>query len=368
MQKTFIYKASLLLLFLFLLFTALYFARAFLIPVFLAAFLAMLMLPVARQFEDWKIHRGISVIISIFLLVLVLSGLIFLLTHQMLSFANDLPELKEQILAKLDRVQRSIEHRFGVTSQDQITYIKSHTSDILEALALNLQSILAATTGTVLTVGIIIIYMFFFMFYRHKLRKFIFDVTPDDNGIDRDKIIAQISEVTQQYIAGLGIVILILAIMNSVGLLIIGIDQAIFFGILAALLNLIPYIGSALGSIFPIIMAILTKDSMWYAVAVLGVMLFNQFIENNFLTPHIVGSKVKINPLAAIMAILIGGMLWGVAGMILFIPLIGILKVIFDNVPAMQPYADLIGENGRNPTAGKVKKTPIFRKKPKKDL
>jgi predicted PurR-regulated permease PerM len=365
MQKAFIYKATLSLLFLFLLFAGLYYARAFLIPVFLAAFLSMLMLPVAKQFEEWKIHRGVSVIISIFLLVLVLSGLIFLLTNQMLNFVNDLPELKDQILSKLDRVQKFIEEKFGVSSQDQIVYVKAHTSELLETLALNLQAILAATTGTVLAVGIIVIYMFFFMYYRHKFKKFIFDVTPDDNGIDRDKIIAQISEVIQQYIAGLGIVIFILAILNSVGLLIIGIDQAIFFGILAALLNLIPYIGSALGSIFPVIMALLTKDSLWYAVAVLGVMLFNQFLENNLLTPHIVGSKVKVNPLAAIMAILIGGMIWGIAGMILFIPLVGILKVIFDNIPSLQPYADLIGDNGPGNAKGKVKKTKIFRKTPK---
>lgn len=367
MEKTFIYKATVILLFLTLLFGFLFFAKAFLVPVFLAAFLSMLMLPVAKQFENWKIHRGISVGISIFLLFLILSGIIFLLTHQVISFINELPNLTDKILEKLDNVQKFVEEKFGVSSPDQITYMKSHATDLLETIALNLQGILAATTGTIITVGLIIIYMFFFMYYRGKFKKFLFSITTEKDGIDRDKIIQQISEVTQQYLAGLGIVIFILAILNSVGLLIIGIEQAIFFGILAALLNLIPYIGSAIGGILPLIMALLTKDSMWYAVAVAAVMLFNQFIENNFLTPHIVGSKVKVNPLGAIMAILIGGMVWGVAGMILFIPLVGILKVIFDNIPKLRPYAELIGENGDNPVKGKVKKTKIFRSRPVKD-
>lgn len=367
MEKTFIYKATVGLLFLSLVFGLLYIARSFLIPVFVAAFLAMLMLPVAKQFEDWKIHRGVSVGISIFLLLLILSGIIFLLTHQMINFLNQLPHLTDKILVKLDNVQKFIAEKFDVSSPEQIAYLKSHTTELLETLALNLQGILAATTGTIITIGLIIIYMFFFMFYRGKFKRFLFKITSEKDGIDRDKIIQQISEVTQQYLAGLGIVIIILAILNSVGLLIIGIEQAVFFGILAAILNLIPYIGSALGGIFPFIMALLTKDSMWYAVAVAGVMLFNQFIENNFLTPHIVGSKVKVNPLAAIMAILVGGMVWGVAGMILFIPLVGILKVIFDNVPSLRPYADLIGENGESGVKGKVKKTKIFRSKPVKD-
>ena len=358
-------KATIFLLFFCLLFTILYFGAPILIPVFFAALLALLMLPVAEQFESWNIHRGVSAGISIFLLFLVMSGLIFLLTHQMVSFVNELPELKDEILAKLDRVQVFIEENFGVSSQEQVAYYKAHTTDLLETLAVNLQSIIVATTGTLITVGLIIIYMFFFMLYRDKFKEFLFKITPDTGSVDRDKIILEVSEVTQQYIAGLGIVILILAILNSVGLLIIGIEQAIFFGILAALLNLIPYIGSAIGGILPFIMALLTKDSMWYAIAVAGVMIFNQFIENNLLTPNIVGSKVKVNPLAAILAILIGGMVWGVAGMILFIPLVGILKVIFDNIPSMQPYALLIGENGSSKSVRKPGKTRIFQKRSK---
>jgi predicted PurR-regulated permease PerM len=169
-------------------------------------------------------------------------------------------------------------------------------------------------------------------------------ITPSEDHEKVKKITTQISQVTQQYLSGVIIVVMILAVLNSIGLLIIGIKQAIFFGSLAGLLNIIPYIGVLIGSLLPIIVALLTKDSFGPAIAVAAVFAFNQFLENNFLTPNIVGGKVKVNPLATIMALLIGGYLWGVAGMILFIPFLGIAKIIFDNIEGLQPYGYLIGD------------------------
>lgn len=180
-----------------------------------------------------------------------------------------------------------------------------------------------------------------------------------DNHEIANSITEQISKVTQQYLIGVLLVIIILAVLNTTGLLIIGIKHAVFFGVLAAILNIVPYIGVLVGSLFPIIMALLTKDSIWSAVAVAGVFAFNQFLENNFLTPNITGSQVKINPLAAIMALIVGGMIWGVAGMILFIPFIGIAKILFDNIQSLKPLGYLIGEddNGEKEKDGFFKRT-----------
>ena len=140
------------------------------------------------------------------------------------------------------------------------------------------------------------------------------------------------------------LVIGIVATLNSVGLLLLGVDYAVFFGTLAAFLLLIPYIGIMIGSLLPIVYALVTKDSPVYAVGVAGIFLFVQFLEGNFITPHIVGSKVSVNPLAAIIALILGGQLWGVAGLVLALPLTAILKVVFDNIESMKPYGYLIGE------------------------
>jgi predicted PurR-regulated permease PerM len=136
----------------------------------------------------------------------------------------------------------------------------------------------------------------------------------------------------------------IIAVLNTVGLLLLGIEYAFFFGALAAFLNIIPYLGIIIGSILPIMMALLTKDSIWYAVGVAGAFTAVQFLEGNFITPNIVGSKVSVNPLAAIVALIFGGMLWGPSGMILSIPFTAIVKVILDNIESLEPFGFLLGE------------------------
>ena len=158
------------------------------------------------------------------------------------------------------------------------------------------------------------------------------------------KILNKLYEVQQNYLIGLFTVMSIVGALNSFGLLILGIDNAFFFGFLAALLLLIPYIGIIIGSILPALVALATKDSLWYPVGVMVIFGFIQFIEGNFITPKITGSKVSINAFVAILSIILFSMLWGIAGMIVALPVIASLKVVFDTIPELKPYGFLIGE------------------------
>lgn len=355
-----------LLLFAFLLFGGLFYARPFLIPFSLAALLAMLMLPVCRKLEKWGVHRGISIAICILIILLTLAGLIFVFSLQVADFARDIPSLSGQLTRKLDNVQQFIEEKIQVSPEKQIEYLKQQASSMLESTGRYMSGFVSTTTGMLATIGIIAIYIFFFMYYRAKFQRFFMMITPPQDHDKVHNITTQVSLVTQQYLSGVLIVIVILAVLNSIGLLIIGIKQAIFFGSLAGVLNIIPYIGVLIGSLLPIGVALLTKDSFGPAIAVACVFAFNQFIENNFLTPNIVGGKVKVNPLATIIALLIGGYLWGVAGMILFIPFLGIAKIIFDNIEGLEPYGYLIGEEDTpgsdEPLVSKIKKRLVKRK------
>jgi predicted PurR-regulated permease PerM len=141
------------------------------------------------------------------------------------------------------------------------------------------------------------------------------------------------------------LVILIVAVLNITGLLILGIDYAFFFGALGALLTIIPYVGIFIGALLPILMSLVTKDSAWYAVGVAGIFFFVQILEGNFITPNVVGSKVSINPLVAIVGLILGGMLWGAPGMILAIPFMAVIKVIFDSVEGLRPYGFVLGDS-----------------------
>src|SRR5690606_16822040 len=157
-------------------------------------------------------------------------------------------------------------------------------------------------------------------------------------------ILNNIYDVVQNYLVGLITVMGIVAVLNTIGLIVMGISYAWFFGILAALLMLIPYIGIAIGSILPALFAIATKDSAWYAIGVIIWFQVVQFLEANLITPNIVGSKVSINPLMSIVGLLLGGMLFGLAGLILALPLIAITKVILDSIPSLSHFGFLIGE------------------------
>ncbi len=351
MPNKLLLNTTLFLLFLFLLIGGMILAQSFLVPVCMAGLIATLLLPVTGKLENWGISRGWATLITILIVCLVLTGAFLLLSVQLYNLISDLPSIKLTLLDKLEGVRTFIEYKTNISSAQQLEYVKSMLVNSIESAAINLQGILTATTGTIFSASMVIVYTFFFLYYRDRLTKFLLNVIPTQNHEHAQRVIKQISKVTQQYISGIFTVISILAVLDTTGMLIIGIEHAIFFGVLAAMLNIIPYIGTTLGAVIPIVYTLITKDSIWYAVAVASMFAVIQFIENNFLTPTIVGSKVQINPLASVLAIILGGMIWGVAGMVLFIPFIGILKVVFDNVDFLKPYGYLIGESTSHHTA-----------------
>lgn len=277
-------------------------------------------------------------------MVVVVVGLLFFLSSQVMTFSEDLPLLKVKLAEKFTFVQKMISDKFHVSEQKQIIWLQDQLVKLMESSGQIFGSVFSATGNFLAAATLIPIYIFFFTFYRHKFKDFVKYVAPIDQHDHVLNVMRRTSQVSQKYLVGLLIDISILAILNSIGFLVLGINHAILLGVLAGLLNIIPYIGVLIGSIFPILMALLTKDSIWIAGGALGVCVFVQFLDNNFITPKVVGSAVSINPLATMIALLIGGTIWGVAGMMLFIPFLGMLKVIFDNVEQFRPFGFLIGE------------------------
>ena len=202
----------------------------------------------------------------------------------------------------------------------------------------------AESTGSfIASLALIPFYIFFLTYFREKYKRFIILVA-EENNKKAIEIIKKISLVSRRYLKGIFLDVLILSVLGSIGYLILGIEHAILFAVLAAMLNIIPYIGVLIGSLLPVLMALITKDDIGYAFGAIGVAVFVQMIDNNFISPYVVGSSVSINPLTAIIALIIGALVWGTAGMILSIPLTGMLKVVFDNIDSLKPYGYLIGE------------------------
>jgi len=323
---------------------SLYIAKGLFIPVSVGILLSFLLMPVSRWLEQRKTPRILAILLSILLMILVLSGLIFFLSSQFLSFNDELPFLTEKLKEKFAMIQGFVSGNFNISEQYQIEWLETQLANTLASSGKIFGNIFNATGTFLATATLIPIYIFFFTYYRHKLINFVKQLTPPDKHDWILEVMHSTSKVSQKYLVGLLIDISILSVLNSAGFLLLGINHAILLGVVAAILNIIPYIGVLIGSIFPIAMALITKDSIWFAIGALGVCVLVQFLDNNFITPNIVGSAVSINPLATLVVLLIGGMIWGLAGMMLFIPFLGMLKVVLDNVESLRPYGYLIGE------------------------
>ena len=337
-------KVAMVLIILALLLWGLDLGAGLLVPLSFSFLFALLLHPLSARLESWKVPRVLAIFICLIVIIAALVGIMYFIIAQLMNFGDDLPELQARFNQLLAELQGFIASRFGVNETRQLDWLRNQASGAVASSGALLSGTLSATTSTFADLSLMPIFIFFFLYYRNFFMDFlnrVFNHTPNESITE---VGYKIQAVVKNHILGLFLVIVILAALNTVGLLLLGIKYAFFFGALAAFLNIIPYLGILIGSILPITMALLTKDSVWYAVGVAAVFAFVQFLEGNFITPNIVGSKVGVNPLAAIVALILGGMIWGVAGMILSIPFTAILKVIFDHVPGLEPIGFLLGE------------------------
>lgn len=317
--------------------------RSFIIPILTAFIFALILQPVSGFLERWKIPRGLSAILSIILICVVLFFTFYFISYQVGSIGQDMTAIGEKFQGFLDRANEWMAINLDIEEGQQTAYLKNSLSDFVQSSSSILTTTLSATADFFTSLVLIFISLFFLLYYRRFFVQFLYKMVSEENQAKLGQIIDRLASVVRSYVLGLFIVILILAILNTTGLMLIGIEHAMFFGVLAALLTVIPYFGVIIGSILPILFSFLTKDSLWYPLGVAIMFWVVQFLEGNFITPNIVGNKVSLNPFVVILALFAGGMIWGAIGMILAIPIVAMLKVIFDIVEPLQPYGFLMG-------------------------
>ena len=318
-------------------------AKSVLSPVFTALILALLLRPVSSWLERVRIPRGISSVLSMVFVVLVLAGLSYFFSAQVRSIARDINTIEARFNTAIDQSSDWMEGTLGIAPQEQINYIKDSITTLLQGSTTFLTRTLSATAGFFTAFFLCIISLFFFLYYRKFFVAFLYRLfSPPKHEVVGATVI-KIEQVVRSYILGLFTVILIVGILNTVGLMVLGIEHAVFFGALAAVLTIIPYVGVFIGSLLPILFALATKDSLRYPGGVALLFWAVQFLEGNFITPNVVGSRVSINPFAAILALFFGGMIWGAIGMILSIPVLAIIKVICEAIESLQPLGFLLG-------------------------
>jgi len=337
-------------------------AKSILLPFLFAIFFSILLSPFCGWLESKKIPRIIAAIIAIFTGFMIMAGLGFLFYLQISAFVEDFDQVQMHFEDLLEGIESILIAWFGV---DQFVEMGSIEEMVFEFIKENSAALTRGLAGAALTITAIFlvpVYMFLLLIFRDFLQEFLLQVFGRNSDRELQKfktIIVRVKLVVQHYIAGLIIVIFILAVINSSMLLILGVNHAIFFGVFAAMLNVIPFIGPILGSILPILYALITMDSLIYPIIILVGFYIIQLFESNLFTPVIVGSKVSLNPLITLLLLFVGAQIWGLAGMILFIPLGAILKVICDEVDSLQPYGFIMG---RVPGDLHKKKGPLARR------
>lgn len=344
-----------------------YVTQSLLLPLLFSILISISLFPLAQFFERLRLGKAFAAILAVIVAIAVISSIGWFIVHQSIIIGQDASSITEKVLSVLERAQVWIEETFGI----QRSQVAEHLREQGNKLLANAGSMATATFGSIgnILAGAILVplFSFFLLYYRDFFREFFFKAFKSVPQAKVDDTLNKIYQVVQSYLLGLVMVMGIVAVLNTIGLMMMGIEYAWFFGSLAALLMLLPYIGIAIGSILPALFALAVKDNALYAVGVIAWFQVVQFLEGNVITPNIVGSKVSINPLMAMIAMLLGGMLFGIAGLIIALPLTATIKVIFDAVPSMQAFGFLIGEPEkehlkRNSTQELMMKWGIVRK------
>lgn len=337
-------RLCLILIIIYLLLYGIYLGQDILLPFGFAFLLAVLLRPVEELLMRLRIPKIPAILLTILLTFVVFFALLTFIGYMISSFVSDVPALKKNLSRFLEQAQVWIADTFHFNRQQQqqvIEKARQENTDNLKAVA---TGTLGMVTTSVANLVLLPIYMFLFLFFREHLLRFTVQVFDRRHTPKVTKALGEIRSVVQHYVRGLLIEMSVVAALNSIGLLLLGVPYAILLGVIGAVLNLIPYIGGLIAVILTGLITLANQGDPYLALGAIAVYLVVQFLDNNFLVPRIIGSSVKLNALFSIVAVLAGGAVAGIGGMFLSIPFLAIFKVICDHVDQLQPWGMLLGD------------------------
>lgn len=337
-------RRSIELLGLFLVFTVFYVARDIIMPLLMAFFLSLLLLPLHRVFTRNKIPEVISIVLIILIATLVVLGILAFFSFQIARLVQDFPQLQANLNQHWSTLSNWINNTFQLSAHEQITMLQEQGNSLMNNAGTYLSGAALSLTGVFVFVGLLPIYIFLILFYKNLLLRFVFLWFRKDDHNQVESALRATEVIIKSYLVGLMIQVTYMTILLGTILLLLGIKHALLIAILFALLNLIPYVGALIGNLIGVLLTLTSSNDLSQVVLVVVVIAVVQFLDNNILMPRIVGSKVKINALVSIIGVVIGGTIAGVSGMFLSLPLIAIFKIIFDHTIAFKHWGILLGD------------------------
>ena len=322
----------------------LYFGKTLLIPLSFALLISFVLYPICKLMEKKGINATVAIFISIFGILLLFSAIAYLFVLQIISFSNEWQFFRVKLLETAIQISNYISERFDLSSENQMLFLKNVINNSgTQALSL-LQNTLYSLSESLFYLMIIPVYSILILYYRQLLVNVLYHVFPSEKKESIREILVETIQAYYNFIKGMGLVYLIVGILNSIGLAITGVPHPVLFGFTASILTFIPYVGILISSLLPIAISWITFNSIWYPIGVIIVFSLVQILEAYIIFPFAVGSRLKINTLVIILVVIIGGILWGAAGMILFIPFVSIAKLIAERTKGLKILEILLGE------------------------
>lgn len=325
----------------------LYFGRNLLIPFSYALFISFILYPICNWLERKRVSRALAILLSLTLLFILLVAVVGLLINQLTLFSKEWPLIRIKLHDLMADISRFFIDSYAISKEQQQQWMNETASGSLSYVMTLIRSALSASVYSGVLFVLVPVYAALILYYRSLLLQVVAYLFPGERKEDTKRLLSLAIQAYYNFIKGMIIVYLIVGTLNSIGLLIIGVPHAFFFGFTTSVLTFIPYIGIILGALLPIGMAWITFGSMWYPVAVVLVFVFVQYLEANVIFPLAVSNRLSINPLATLLVITLGGLFWGVSGMILFVPFLAILKLVADRQPSMKIISLMTGLNTR---------------------
>ncbi|MGN6477054.1 MAG: AI-2E family transporter [Flavipsychrobacter sp.] len=312
------------------------------IPLFFALLISVTLYPLCDRMERTGLPRSLAAFLSILLFIIGMGAFIYLLAVQIISFSQDFPEFRKRIILLIADLQEFISRKYHVNASQQIDYLNNSTTNILERVANSIGGLFTSVLEVVIWTIFVFVFSYFILFHRRLLYRFITSLFKPSMQDKVNTVIADTRSIINHYILGLLLEMTIMTVVNCSVFFLLGVKYALLLGMLAAVLNIVPYLGIYTAMTIGMLVTF-ANGTLNEALGVGISLIVVHFFDANVLMPRIVGSRVKMNALITILAVLTGNLVWGIAGMFLFIPLTAILKVIFEQIEATRPWALLIG-------------------------
>lgn len=349
-----LYKSIAVLLLIILSIGILFVGKELLVPLALAGILAMLLIPLGKWFEKKRLNRGWASLLCVLVFVLVAAAIITLLSFQIAGISKDMSGIQQRVGKISEQVKGYISNTLGISKEEQQKMMEKQQS----SASGNSGAAVVAITGSLLNglvnTVLVLVYMFLILFFRNRFRQFVLKLVPAVEKEKAETILFKSSNVARQYLSGLSLMIGCLWLLYGIGFSIVGVKHALFFAVLCGLLEIVPFVGNLTGTGLTVLMTLTQGGGSSMILGVLATYLVIQFVQTYILEPLVVGAEVNINPFFTILVIVAGELIWGIPGMVLALPLTGIMKIVFDHVPALQPYGYLVGEDKKPDNGSQV--------------